>query len=90
MILVAITFFAIGHGLLLPNIFNLLVGYATINERAGFMSINSMVLRIGQTVGPLFVALVYSLGGLNATFIAGAGVAGLMILIIMTMISKNK
>jgi hypothetical protein len=49
-----------------------------------------MVLRIGQTVGPLFVALVYSLGGLNATFIAGAGVAGLMILIILTMISKNK
>jgi MFS family permease len=90
MILIAIIFFAIGHGLLLPNIFNLLVGYATINERAGFMSINSMVLRIGQTVGPLFVALVYSLGGLNATFFAGAGVAGLMILIILTMISKNK
>ncbi len=90
MILIAIIFFAIGHGLLLPNIFNLLVGYATINERAGFMSINSMVLRIGQTVGPLFVALVYSLGGLNATFFAGAGVAGLMILIILAMISKNK
>ncbi len=90
MILVAITFFAIGHGLLLPNIFNLLVGYATINERAGFMSINSMVLRIGQTVGPLFVALVYNLRGINATFIAGAVVAGLMILIILTMISKNK
>jgi MFS family permease len=90
MILIAIIFFAIGHGLLLPNIFNLLVGYATINERAGFMSINSMVLRIGQTVGPLFVALVYNLGGLNATFFAGAGVAGLMILIILTMISKSK
>ncbi len=90
MILVAIIFFAIGHGLLLPNIFNLLVGYATINERAGFMSINSMVLRIGQTVGPLFVALVYNRGGLNATFIAGAVVAGLMSLIIFTMISKNK
>jgi MFS family permease len=90
MILIAIIFFAIGHGLLLPNIFNLLVGYATINERAGFMSINSMVLRIGQTIGPLFVALVFSLGGMNATFFAGAGVAGLMILIILTMISKNK
>jgi MFS family permease len=90
MILIAIIFFAIGHGLLLPNIFNLLVGYATINERAGFMSVNSMVLRIGQTLGPLFVAVVYTMGGLNATFISGACVAGLMILIILTMISKNK
>jgi len=90
LIIVAITLFALGHGLLLPNIFNLLVGFASINERAGFMSINSMVLRIGQTVGPIFVALVYNVGGLDSTFFAGAGVAGLMILITITMISKNQ
>jgi len=90
LIIAAITLFALGHGLLLPNIFNLLVGFASINERAGFMSINSMVLRIGQTVGPIFVALVYNVGGLDSTFLAGACVAGLMILITITMISKNQ
>jgi MFS family permease len=90
LIFLSVVFFALGHGTLLPNIFNLLVGFASINERAGFMSINSMVLRVGQTVGPIFIALVYSLGGLNATFFAGAGVAFLMIIITLTMISKSK
>jgi len=90
LILLAIIIFGLGHGLFIPNIFNLLVGYASINERAGFMSINSMVLRIGQTAGPVVVAIFYNLGGLRSAFLTGAGVAGIMILITATMISKNQ
>jgi MFS family permease len=89
LVFLSILFFALGHGTLLPNIFNLLVGFASINERAGFMSINSMVLRIGQTIGPILIALVYNLGGLNATFFAGAAVAALMIIIIVSLISNS-
>jgi len=82
--------FGLGHGLFIPNIFNLLVGYASINERAGFMSINSMVLRIGQTIGPVSVGVFYTLGGLRSAFLAGACVAVIMIAIIVTMISKKQ
>jgi len=81
LIILAIIIFGLGHGLFIPNIQNLLVGFASINERAGFMSINSMVLRIGQTLGPVSVALFYNLGGLRSSFLTGATVALVMIII---------
>lgn len=90
LIFLSIIIFGMGHGLFIPNIFNLLVGYASINERAGFMSINSMVLRIGQTAGPVFVAIFFNFGGLRSAFLTGAGVAGIMIVITATMISKKQ
>jgi MFS family permease len=90
LIFLSIFLFGVGHGLFIPNVQTLLVGFASINERAGFMSINSMVLRIGQTIGPVFIALFYNWGGLRTTFWTGAGVALLMILISTFVISKTK
>ena len=86
-IILAIIIFGLGHGLFIPNIQNLLVGYASINERAGFMSINSMVLRIGQTIGPVFVALFYNLGGIRSAFYTGMGVAMIMFMICVFIMS---
>jgi len=88
-ILIAIVIFGFGHGLFIPIIFNLLVGYASINERAGFMSINSMVLRVGQTIGPVSVGFFYTLGGINSAFLTGAAIALIMIILTVTMISKK-
>lgn len=90
MTLLAILIFGIGHGLFIPNIQTLLVGYASINERAGFMSFNSMVLRIGQTVGPVFVTIFYNLGGIRSAFLTGAIVALIMILISAGILTKPK
>ncbi len=78
--------FGIAHGILIPGIQTLLVGFASLNERAGFMSINSMVLRIGQTVGPMFIGLFYALGGIDIAFIGGALVALVMLLISFFMV----
>ena len=75
---IAVILFGLGHGMMIPSIQNLLVGYASIKERAAFMSFNSMVLRIGQTLGPLVVGLFYALGGLEASFLTGAVVALVM------------
>jgi len=80
--------FGLGHGLLVPSIQNLLVGFASIKERAAFMSVNSMVLRIGQTIGPLLIGVFYTIGSLQAAFIAGAVVAMLMFGVIAGMV-KN-
>ena len=60
----------------------MMVGFAGISERAAFMSLNSMVLRGGQTFGPLMVGLVYAVSGLEAAFLAGAVLAVVMLLII--------
>lgn len=89
MVLVSVVLFGLGHGILIPSIQNLLVGFASIKERAAFMSFNSMVLRIGQTVGPLVVGIFYTLGNLNGAFAAGAGVAVVMIGVIGVMVNAG-
>ncbi|NOR74543.1 MAG: MFS transporter [Draconibacterium sp.] len=82
--------FGIAHGILIPTIQILLVGFAPLNERAGFMSINSMVLRLGQTVGPVFIGLFYLLGGVSIAFVGGAAVALLMLLISILMVKTGR
>lgn len=78
--------FGMAHGMIIPGIQTLLVGFAPINERAGFMSINGMVLRIGQTTGPVFIGIFYAFGGTGIAFIGGAFVAIIMIVISFTML----
>ncbi len=83
---VSVIVFGLGHGLLVPSIQNLLVGFASIKERAAFMSVNSMVLRIGQTIGPLTIGVFYAFGNLQGSFIGGAIVAGMMLAVITIML----
>lgn len=85
-VVLSVMVFGLGHGLLIPSIQNLLVGFASIKERAAFMSVNSMVLRIGQTIGPLLIGVFYAVGSLQASFIAGAFVAMVMFGVIAGMV----
>jgi len=85
-VVASVMVFGLGHGLMIPSIQNLLVGFASIKERAAFMSVNSMVLRIGQTLGPLMIGIFYSLGSLKGSFGGGALVAGLMFLVVALMV----
>lgn len=88
-VVLSVVVFGLGHGLLVPSIQNLLVGYASIKERAAFMSVNSMVLRVGQTFGPLVIGLFYTLGGLKGAFGGGATVAVVMFFTILFMLSNE-
>lgn len=87
---VAVILFGLGHGMMIPSIQNLLVGFASIKERAAFMSFNSMVLRIGQTLGPLVIGIFYAVGNLKGSFVAGAVVAFIMALTVVTMVKAEK
>jgi len=86
---VSVFVFGIGHGVIIPSIQNMMVGFAAINERAAFMSLNSMVLRAGQTFGPLMVGLIYVTSGLKATFLSGAAMAFIMLIIIFSMVKSD-
>jgi len=66
------------HGIAMPNVQNLMVGMAPLTERAAFMSLNSMVLRTGQTLGPLFMGVMYSIANTEATFFAASGITLVM------------
>jgi MFS transporter, ACDE family, multidrug resistance protein len=88
MIGLGVFIFGLGHGLVIPNVQTMLVGYASIHERAIFMAFNSMVLRVGQTLGPIVIGLFYALDGLSATFLAGAGVAVVMFIVALIMVHE--
>ncbi|MDK2842097.1 MAG: transporter, family, multidrug resistance protein [Anaerophaga sp.] len=78
--------FGIAHGIMVPSVPNVLVTFAPNNVRAGFMSINGMILRTGQTLGPVTIGFFYMLGGTSFAFIGGAIVAVCMFVISLFMI----
>lgn len=87
MLAVSVMIFGLGHGVMIPSIQNLLVGFASMNERAAFMSVNSMVLYTGQTLGPVLVGLFFVLSGLHAAFLAGAFFSVCMLAIIFLVVN---
>ncbi len=81
--------FGLGQGLFLPTVQTLLVGFAPLKERAAFMSLNSVVLRTGQTIGPVVIGMAYGLGGLSYAYYGGALVALIMLIIILVLIKAK-
>lgn len=51
-----------------------------------FMSANGMVLRLGQTLGPIIMGAIYVLWGVSGTFLAGAVLSIVMIFLIKILI----
>jgi len=61
----------IAQGIITPSIMTEVAGLAPLEHRAAFMSLNVMMLRLGQTLGPPLIALAYSCTSLeNAFFVA--------------------
>jgi len=84
--LIPVGLFGIAHGLNIPCFQTLLAGLAPMEYRGAFMSLNGMVLRLGQTLGPPLMGVIFSLWGVEATFYSGAVLAGLMFLFGVIMI----
>ncbi len=64
----------------IPSILNLLTGYADKEYRAAFLSVNWVVMRTGQALGPYLLGLVYASISLQGTFYAAAIAAGLFVI----------
>ena len=75
--------FGIAQGLNLPTLMTLLAGMAPTKHRAAFMSINGMVLRLGQSLGPLVAGIAFSIWGFGGAFYAGAGLAIAMLVVLV-------
>ncbi|TVR29207.1 MAG: MFS transporter [Balneolaceae bacterium] len=85
-----ISIFGIAQGINIPSILNLLTGYAPQELRAAFLSVNWMVMRVGQALGPYLLGLVYLHISLDSTFYITAGVAALFVLNCLTLIRTGK
>jgi len=71
----------IANGANLPSIQSSVAELSPIEYRAAFMSLNTMMLRLGQTLGPPLIGLAYAFKGINATFFAAAAVSILVTLV---------
>lgn len=87
MLLLPIIIFGIGHGMNFPSIQSHLTKLAPLKYRGMFMSFNGMVLRIGQTTGPLIVGWFYAFGGHMAAF-TGAAFLALIMLVFLSFLLK--
>lgn len=81
-LLIPLVLFGVAQGLNIPSLQTMLTDLAPPENRAAFMSLNGMVLRLGQTLGPLFMGLVFGLIGLSGVYIVGAVIAVIMLLLI--------
>jgi len=65
----------VAQGLNQPALQTRLTELASDASRGIILSLNGMVLRLGQAVGPLLLGSMLALGGLSALFYAAAGIA---------------
>lgn len=84
-----IGFFGVAQGINIPSILNLLTGYAKKEYRAAFLSINWMVMRFGQALGPYLLGIVYLHYQIEGTFYFAAGAGALFILVTLTMVWRR-
>lgn len=89
-LILPVILFGIAQGMNIPSIQTLLASLAPIEYRAAFMSLNGMVLRLGQTLGPVIIGFAYTLWKINGAFYFGAILAIIMIPVIILMINQNK
>jgi len=81
--------FGVGAALSIPTILTLLADYAPEDQRGAFMSINGMLLRLGQTLGPLLMGTVVSMWSVQAAFYAGAALAFLTLVVVVATIPSS-
>ncbi|GAB6280221.1 MAG: MFS transporter [Thermovirga sp.] len=63
--------FGLGQGINLPTLTIMLTEIAPPENRAVFLSLNSMSLRLGQTLGPLLMGMIYTAWGIRTVFYSG-------------------
>jgi len=75
LVLVPAIIYGIGHGVAIPSLQSYVAGLAPFEYRAAFMSLNTTVHRVGQTLGPLILGLAYIYAGFEGVFLSAAGLA---------------
>ena len=87
--IIPILFFGIAQALNMPSLQTVLADLSPEKQRGAFMSLNGMVLRLGQTLGPLIIGIGYSIKQLNGAYFTAAIIALAGELILFTMLPKK-
>ncbi len=87
LLLIPATINSAANGATLPSVQTAVAGMAPMEYRGAFMSLNNMMLRLGQTLGPPVIGIAYVFGGINATFFAAAVIA-LLVPVVATLFGR--
>ncbi|NLO56224.1 MAG: MFS transporter [Thermovirga sp.] len=82
--------FGVGQGINIPNLLTALTDRAPEGSRATVLSLNSMTLRLGQTLGPPLFGMIFASRGIEAVFITGAVMAVGMAVVVFWFLGGNK
>lgn len=85
-ILLPAMLFGMAQGLNLPSTLTLLAELSPMKYRAAFMSVNGMVLRLGQTLGPLIVGFIIANASYAWGFYFAAMLAAIMVGVILLLL----
>jgi MFS family permease len=86
LLLIPVVVLGFANGINIPTIFSLLNEYAPSENRGAFLSINGMVLRLGQTVGPLFMSGIAASLSLTGAYLASAALAAAMFFVALAFV----
>jgi len=78
--------FGVAQGVNVLSIQTLLAEFAPLEYRATFMSINGMVIRMGQTLGPLLMGASFLIWGFEGTFFVSAGLSIAMFILALAVL----
>lgn len=87
--IIPIILFGIAQALNIPSLQTVMANLAPEDQRGAFLSLNGMVLRLGQTLGPLIIGIGYSIGGLNGSYLAGAAIAFMGIIVLFIFFNQR-
>lgn len=87
---IPIVLFGIAQGINLPSVLNLLTGYAPRELRAAFLSMNWMVMKAGQALGPYLLGLIYLAYHLEGTFYVTAMIAAAFVLVNLFLVQNRR
>ena len=82
LMVIPVLLYGVAQGINFPNIQARLAGLAPIENRAAFLSLNGMILRLGQTLGPVIMGVFYGWFGVESVFWAGAVMSVLLLPIV--------
>jgi MFS transporter, ACDE family, multidrug resistance protein len=78
--------FGVAQSLNLPNVFSLLNEAAPDENRGAFLALNSTILRLGQTLGPVLMAVIAAPLGLAGAYLAAGALAVAMFVLALALI----
>ncbi len=88
--IIPVLIFGSAQALNMPSLQTAIANLALENQRGAFMSLNGMVIRLGQTLGPLIIGIGFSWKGLQGAYYLGAFVAFAGLLVLFFMLSEEK